>query len=126
MADLIRRFRIGWFLIAPALLVAERAGVKAITWASTQQRLAPRTILASVVQHNQILLLEGAKPALRKRWEGKQYVFGMREGAQELTPSRGALSPEQARRIDAIKSDIRRGKLDALFLSIHPRAEGSK
>lgn len=95
-----------------ALKVAKRAGIYLIGWAAVHRDMAPRTVLTSVIQRQQVLLKEGATLVLKKQWEGKQYKFGLREGAQDLAPFYGMLSPEEERRVNTIKNDVRLGKLD--------------
>jgi basic membrane protein A len=92
--------------------VAEGAGIYAIGWTSDQHELAPNTILTSAIQRVPVLLLEGATLVQLDRWEGKQYKFGLREGAQELAPFYGLLPPEEEERVKAVKEDILTGKID--------------
>jgi basic membrane lipoprotein Med (substrate-binding protein (PBP1-ABC) superfamily) len=92
--------------------VAERAGVYAIGWSVDQHELAPQTILTSAIQRVPVLLLEGATLVQLDRWEGKQYKFGLREGAQELAPFYGLLTPEEEETVNAVKQDILTGKID--------------
>jgi basic membrane lipoprotein Med (substrate-binding protein (PBP1-ABC) superfamily) len=92
--------------------VAEGAGIYAIGWTSDQHELAPNTILTSAIQRVPVLLLEGATLVQLDRWEGKQYKFGLREGAQELAPFYGLLTPEEEERVKAVKEDILTGKIE--------------
>ncbi len=91
---------------------AKRAGVWAIGWNLDQHALAPETVVTSGVQRIPVLLFEGARLVRQGRWEGKQYKFGLREGAQELAPFHGLLSREDAARIERIREDILMGELD--------------
>jgi basic membrane protein A len=59
-----------------------------------------------------VLLLEGATLVQQGRWEGKQYKFGLQEGAQELAPFYGLLTPEEEAKVNAIKQDILTSKID--------------
>jgi basic membrane lipoprotein Med (substrate-binding protein (PBP1-ABC) superfamily) len=92
--------------------VVQKAGVYAIGWSVDQHELAPDTILTSAIQRVPVLLLEGANLVQQGRWEGKQYKFGLREGAQDLAPFYGLLTPEEEERVKAVKEDILTGKID--------------
>lgn len=91
---------------------AKEAGVYAIGWSIDQHELAPDTILTSGIQRVPVLLLEGTRLVQQGRWEGKQYEFGLQEGAQELAPFYGLLSPEQEKTVKQYQGEIISGKLD--------------
>lgn len=93
-------------------LAQEKEGVYTIGWALDQHDLAPEVILTSAIQRVPILLLEGATLVQLGRWEGRQYKFGMQEGAQDLAPFYGLLTNEEQRRVEAIMEDIVTGKID--------------
>lgn len=91
---------------------AKNAGVYAIGWSLDQHDVAPDTILTSAIQRIPVLLLEGATLVQQGRWEGKQYKFGLHEGAQDLAPFYGLLSPEEEAKVKSVKEDIMNGKID--------------
>jgi len=92
--------------------VAKNAGIYAIGWSLDQHELAPNTILTSAIQRIPVLLLEGATLVQQGRWEGKQYKFGLQEGAQELASFYGLLTPEEEAKVKAVRADIMTGKID--------------
>ncbi|MBE7556489.1 MAG: BMP family protein [Anaerolineales bacterium] len=91
---------------------AKNAGVYALGWSLDQHDMAPNTILTSGIQRMPVLALEGATLVQQGRWEGKQYKFGLQEGAQELAPFYGLLSPEEEARVKTVREDIVTGKID--------------
>lgn len=93
-------------------LAQEKEEVYTIGWTLDQHELAPEVILTSGIQRVPQLLLEGATLVQQGRWEGKQYKFGLQEGAQDLAPFYGLLTSEQESRIEAIKEDVVTGKID--------------
>ena len=94
------------------LEVAKEANIYGIGWSLDQHELAPGTILTSAIQRVPVLLLEGATLVQQGRWEGKQYKFGLQEGAQELAPFYGLLTPEEEAKVNTIKQDILTSKID--------------
>lgn len=95
-----------------ALQVAEKVGIYAIGWNLDRYAVAPRAIITSALQRVPILLLEGATLVEQGLWEGKQYKFGLREGAQDLAPFRGKLSPEQEKIVQSVRDDLMLGRID--------------
>ncbi|NJN93162.1 MAG: BMP family ABC transporter substrate-binding protein [Anaerolineales bacterium] len=95
-----------------ALEEAKKAGTYAIGWSLDQHELAPEVILTSAIQRVPILLLEGATLVQQGRWEGKQYKFGLQEGAQDLAPFYGLLTGEEEAKISAVRAEILAGKID--------------
>ncbi len=87
-------------------------GAWAIGWSVDQHAVAPETIVTSAIQRAQVLLLEGARLVRQGRWEGKQYKFGLREGAQDLAPFYGLLTPEDVAVVGRIRDDIEAGRID--------------
>ena len=96
---------------------AKKASAYAIGWNLDQHDVAPGTVVTSGVQRMPVLLLEGARLVRLGRFEGKQYKFGLREGAQDLAPFHGLLSESQAAIVARMREDILTGKLD---VSQHP------
>ena len=72
----------------------ESAGAYAISWGSDEHELAPKTVLTTVFQRVPVLVLESAILVRQGRWEGKQYILGLREKAYDLAPFNGLLTPE--------------------------------
>jgi basic membrane protein A len=100
-----------------AFEAAEKSRVYAIasTWDQHEalpSELAPNTILSSNITRTPVLLLEGARLVQQGLWEGKQYKWGLREGALELAPFYGLLTPEEEETVKAVKEDILTGKID--------------
>lgn len=95
-----------------ALKAAEAGGVWAIGWNLDRFETAPGAIVTSAIQRVPVLFAEAALLVEQGRWEGRQYKFGLREGAQALAPFRGRLSPAQERRVAQVTEDILRGKID--------------
>jgi len=91
---------------------AESAGVYAMAWSVDEHEVAPDTILTSGLQNMSVLLVEGARLAQQGLWEGKQYKFGLREGAIELAPFYGLLTPEEEETVNGVKQDILTGKIE--------------
>lgn len=91
---------------------AKKASAYAIGWNLDQHDVAPGTVVTSGVQHVPVVLLEGARLVRLGRFEGKQYRFGLRDGAQELAPFYGLVSEDKAPIIARIREDILTGKLD--------------
>lgn len=91
---------------------AKKAGIYAIGWAVDQHDLAPDTILTSAIQRTPVLFLEAATLVQQGRWEGKQYRFGLQEGAQDLAPFYGLLTAEEEAKVSTIRGDILAGKID--------------
>ncbi len=94
---------------------ARRAGAYAVGWNLDQHELAPQTVVTSGIQRIPVLLLEGARLVREGRWEGKQYKFGLREGAQDLAPFYGLLSEEQAQVVARLKDAILAGRIDLSY-----------
>lgn len=92
--------------------VAQQEGIKTIGWALDQHELAPDTIVTSAIQRVPVLVLEGAILVQQGRWEGKQYKFGLQEGAQELAPFYGFLTSEEEAYVQAVHNDIIAGKIN--------------
>lgn len=95
----------------PVFEEAGRAGVFVLGWAADQWHLAPRHVVTSGIQRLSVVLLKGTALAQEGRWEGKQYNYGILEGAQDLAPFRGMLSPEQEARVIEVRRDILLGKM---------------
>ncbi|MFE1746871.1 BMP family protein [Coleofasciculus sp. H7-2] len=100
------------------IIAAQSKGVYVIGWThaingmENRHKLAPKTIVTSVVQQVPMLMLEGATLVQQGRWEGKQYKFGLLEEVQDLAPFYGALTPEQEAFVDSVKQDIITGKIN--------------
>ncbi len=92
--------------------MAEQAGSYTVGWIEDQYTLAPKAVIASMIQDMPVLLVRGAELARARRWEGRQYKFGLREGVHRLTPFRGMLSKEQEARVQAVQHGIIQGKID--------------
>ncbi|MBW4495616.1 MAG: BMP family protein [Oscillatoria princeps RMCB-10] len=92
--------------------IAAAAGVRALGWVQDQYNRAPNTILTSGLQNVPVMLLEAAILVRQGRWEGKQYRFGLEEGAQDIAPFRGALNRREEEFVSAVKRDILLGKID--------------
>ncbi len=101
-----------------AIKVAQSKGIYAINWihATTaideQLKVAPNTIITSVVQQVPMLLLEAATLVQQGRWEGKQYKFGLLEEVQDLASFNGMLTPQQEALVNSVKQNIITGKID--------------
>lgn len=109
-----------------ALEVAEAQGVHAIGWNLDRYDEAPHAIVTSAIQRVPVLLLKGATLVQAGRWEGRQYKFGLREGAQELAPFRGTLTPEQEAQVRRITQQIETEELEVTpTASDRRRPEGS-
>lgn len=93
---------------------AQRAGVYAIGWAQDQHHLAQGTVLTSAIQHVPVLLLQAANLVRLGRWEGKRYAFGLRDGALELAPFYGLLTPQEEATVQQMRDDILTGKINTL------------
>lgn len=91
---------------------AEKAGIFTLGWIEDLHALAPNAVLTSNLQDVPGMLLFGARLAKQGRWEGKQYRLGMAEGAQRLAPFYGLMSPDEERKIEAIKNDLLTGTID--------------
>lgn len=91
---------------------AQAAGIYAIGWAQDQHDLAPQTVLTSAIQRVPVLLREAASLVQLGRWEGKQYQFGLQEGALDLAPSYGLLSEAELAQVDAVREDIITGQVN--------------
>lgn len=97
---------------------AQSKGVYVIGWRhatneiENRHKLAPKTIVTSVIQQVPMLMLEGATLVQQGRWEGKQYKFGLLEEVQDLAPFYGSLTPEQEAVVDSVKQEIITGKID--------------
>jgi basic membrane protein A len=92
--------------------ITKKQGVFVIGWAKDQHALAPGKILTSLVQHVPVLVLEAATLVKQGRWEGKQYKYGLREGAHDLAPFQGLLTPEEEKTVMTVRDDILTGKID--------------
>ncbi len=92
--------------------VAEQAGIYTVGWIEDQYALAPKAVIASMIQDLPVLLVRGAELAHAGRWEGRQYKFGLREGVHRLAPFRDMLTPEQEAQVLAVQNDIIQGKID--------------
>ncbi|MGQ4647774.1 BMP family ABC transporter substrate-binding protein [Lyngbya aestuarii] len=97
---------------AAVVKVASEAGVHAIGWVQDLYKMAPNAILTSSLQKVPVVLLEGAMLVRQGRWEGKQYRFGLSEGAQTLAPFRGALTAKEEDMVNTVKKNILAGKID--------------
>ncbi len=91
--------------------IAQQTQHYAIAWSWDQHELAPAAILTSAVQETPVLLLRGATLVQQGRWEGKQYKFGLRDGAQSLAPFYNMLTSDEETRVKAVQNDIVTGKL---------------
>jgi basic membrane protein A len=96
------------------LKLAEEKGVKVIGWVQDQHELAPKAVIASVLQQMNIRLLEGATLVQQGRWEGKQYKLGLQESVVDLSPLYGDWTEEQKATLEQIKEDIIAGKIEIL------------
>lgn len=96
---------------------AAELGVHTIGWYQDQYERAPDRVLVSAVQNIPVLLVEAAKLVRRGLWEGRQYYFGLAEGAVDLSPFRGSLSADQEAQIQEIRQAIATGALDVLARS---------
>ena len=94
--------------------VASAEGVYAIGGPQDHYASAPDVIITSGIQRVPVLLQQAAILVRKGRWQGKQYRFGLEEGAQELAPFRGALTPQQAAIVNGVKLDIIIGKIDVI------------
>lgn len=92
--------------------VASMKGVYVIGGPQDHYNDAPDIIITSGIQRVPVLLLQGATLVRQGRWEGKQYRFGLADGAQEPAPFRGKLTPEQEATVKAVTRDIISGKID--------------
>lgn len=105
------------FLLAGAAgtdvhMQAQEAGIYTLGWIEDLNHLAPKAVLTSNVQDISSTLLRGATLARDGRWEGKQYKFGLAEGAQYLAPFYGLITPEEEAKINAVKDDLLARKID--------------
>jgi len=91
---------------------AEQAGIFTLGWIEDLNHLAPKAVLTSNVQDLPVMLLRGATLAKQGRWEGKQYKFGLADGAQYLAPFYGLLSADEEKQINAVKNGILTGEID--------------
>lgn len=91
---------------------AQEAGIYTLGWIEDLNHLAPKAVLTSNVQDISSTLLRGATLARDGRWEGKQYKFGLAEGAQYLAPFYGLITPEEEAKINAVKDDLLARKID--------------
>ena len=91
----------------------ESAGVYAISWGTVERELAPSTLLTTVIQRVPVLVLETAILVRQGRWEGKQYIFGLREKAYDLAPFYGLLSPEEEAVVRATRDYVLAGNIAA-------------
>ncbi|MEY3867575.1 MAG: hypothetical protein RLZZ338_1466 [Cyanobacteriota bacterium] len=94
------------------ILMAEKAGIKAIGINQDQHSIAPQTVITSMIPKFSAIYLQAATLVLKGQWEGKQYKFGFREGAMEMAPSYGNFTPEQETKFQEIKNEIILGKLN--------------
>ncbi|MDB9511794.1 BMP family protein [Kamptonema animale CS-326] len=92
--------------------IAESAGAKTIALFSDEHKLAPKTVLTSLLIKYPTIYLRAATLVRQGHWEGKQYRFGFKDGAIELAPFRGNLTPEQEAKVNAIKEDILLNKIN--------------
>jgi len=98
--------------IAVFEVAASASGVYVIGGPQDHYNAAPHIIITSGIQRVPVLLLQGATLVRQGRWQGKQYRFGLVDGAQELAPFRGKLTPEQEATLKAVTRDIISGKID--------------
>lgn len=91
----------------------EGAEVYAISWGADEHELAPKALLTTVIQRVPVLVLESAILVGEGRWEGKQYILGLREKAYDLAPFYGLLTPEEEALVKATRRDILAGKIAA-------------
>jgi basic membrane protein A len=68
--------------------------------------------VTSAIQRVPVLLLNVATLVRRGRWEGKQYTFGMKEGALDIAPFYGLLTKDEEQRVRQIQQDIVTTKID--------------
>lgn len=94
------------------ILMAEKAGIKAIGINQDQHTIAPQTVITSLIPKFSAIYLQAATLVLKGQWEGKQYKFGLKEGAIEMAPSYGNFTPEQEAKFQEIKNEIILGKLN--------------
>ncbi len=94
------------------ILMAEKARIKAIGINQDQHAIAPQTVITSMIPKFSAIYLQAATLVLKGQWEGKQYKFGLKEGAIEMAPSYGNFTPEQEAKFQEIKNDIILGKLN--------------
>ena len=92
----------------------ESAGVYVIGWGSAEREQASNAILAIVTLRAPVLVLESAILVRQGRWEGKQYILGLRERAYSVTPIQGLLTTEEEAVVRAVRDDILAGKIAAL------------
>ncbi|MGI9952640.1 BMP family protein [Moorellaceae bacterium AZ2] len=78
------------------------ANAKAIGWVSDQNFMAPETIVTSGLQSVEALYLKVAEIAQKGKLEPKNYVFGMKDGAQALAPFKNV--PQDV--VDKVQSAI--------------------
>lgn len=93
-------------------VASSASGVYVIGGPQDHYDRAPDIIITSGIQRVPVLLLQGAILVRQGRWQGKQYRFGLADGAQELAPFRGKLTPEQEATLKAVTRDIISGKID--------------
>ncbi len=98
----------------PVHAQAEKAGIFTLAWIEDSSYLAPKAVVTSNIQDVPAVLLRAATLAKQGRWEGKQYKFGIAEGAQYLAPFNGLLTPEQEIRVNKVKNDLLAGKIDTI------------
>lgn len=92
--------------------LAAKYGVYAISALNDAYNIAPKAVIAGVVQDVPLVLLKGASIVRQGRWEGKQYRFGFQEGIHTLAPFRGGFTSQQQAQIESILQDILTGKID--------------
>ena len=95
-----------------ALKAAVAGGRSAIGWNLDRWETAPEAVVTSAIQRVPVLFTEAALLVEQGRWEGRQYKFGLREGAQALAPFRGRLTPAEEQQVARLTDDILRGEID--------------
>jgi len=93
-------------------LASNTPGVYSIGWVLDQHELAPETIITSGMQSVPKTYLEATILVRQGRWEGKLYRFGLQEGAHQLAPFYGLLTPEQEEQVNAVQAGIMTGDID--------------
>lgn len=68
-------------------------------------------MLTSAVQRVPVLLFKAAELAQQGAWTGQRYRFGLQEGALDLAPFNGLLSPAEEQRVQAARAAILAGQL---------------
>lgn len=99
---------------ADVIAEARKRGVRVIGENRDMEALAPGAVLTSGVRRVDVLLREAVRLVRADRWEGKQYQFGLREGALEQAPFRDQLTPAQVARVEAVRADLVAGRIEPI------------